>query len=167
MRDARILVGRITAAHGIRGEVKVKSFTAEPAALCAYSPLFGSDGRAFGLRLKSRGVGDTIIAGIDGVSDRNAAEALKGTGLWADRARLAPDGGALLSDLPGLRVLGADGVEIGVVKDTLDYGAGDILEIALAGRSGTALMLLSADGVLEIDKDKGFIKIDCDHLLES
>ena len=165
MPDARILVGKITAAHGVRGEVKVKSFTSTPSDICSYSPLFGSDGREYRLKLKSRGTGDTIIAAIEGVSDRDAAQALRGTKLHAERAKVARRGEVLLSDLPGLRVIDAAGAGIGRIRDILNYGAGDILEIALEGR-GTALILLSPDGVLEMNVEKGYVKIDTGHLMQ-
>ena len=66
-----------------------------------------------------------------------------------------------------MRVIGKDGSAIGTIEDTFSHGAGDILEIALPGRDNTALILLSDDGILEINRKKGYVKIDNDYLLES
>ncbi|MDR1477169.1 MAG: ribosome maturation factor RimM [Rickettsiales bacterium] len=163
----RILVGKIVAPHGLKGEVKIRSFTTDPAALRGYAPLFDAGGREFVISLRGAPKDGIVIAAVDGMSGREAAEALRGTELYADRAKVSPGGTALLSDLPGLEVVGKDGKHIGRVEDTLDYGAGDILEVAVDGREKTALMLLSPDGVLEINMDKGYVKIDADYLLES
>ena len=84
-----ILMGAIAGVHGVRGEVKVKSFTADPLAIAAYGPLFDEQGRSFALKLSQKAAKDTVvIARIDGVSDRNAAEALKGKRLYAPREAL-------------------------------------------------------------------------------
>ena len=69
-----ILLGAIAGVHGVRGEVKVKSFTADPLAIAAYGPLYDDQGRKFDLKLSQKAAKDTVvIAKIDGVSDRNAA----------------------------------------------------------------------------------------------
>src|SRR5262245_18236023 len=84
-----ILLGAIAGVHGVRGEVKVKSFTADPLAIATYGPLYDDDGRCFGLNLSQKVGKDTIvIAKIDGIVDRNAAEALKGKRLYAPRESL-------------------------------------------------------------------------------
>src|SRR5882757_7002245 len=109
MKERRmILMGAIAGVHGVRGEVKVKSFTADPLAIAAYGPLFDEQGLIFALKLSSKAAKDTIvIAKIDGVSDRNAAEALKGKRLYAPRAVLpavADETEFYASDLIGLGV---------------------------------------------------------------
>ena len=74
-----ILLGAIAGVHGVRGEVRVKSFTADPLASATYGPLYDDAGRRFDLKLTQKAAKDAVvIARIDGVSDRNAAEALKG-----------------------------------------------------------------------------------------
>src|SRR6185369_1290406 len=87
-----ILVGAITGAHGVKGEVKVKSFTAQPASIAAYGPLFDESGRRrFDLSLagKTGEAGKDVLVGrIQGVADRNAAEALKGQRLYVARDQL-------------------------------------------------------------------------------
>jgi 16S rRNA processing protein RimM len=136
MKDKRqmILLGAIAGVHGVRGEVKVKSFTADPLAIATYGTLYDDAGRKFELKLAQKAAKDTIvIAKIDGIVDRNAAEALKGTRLYAPRdvlPALADDTEFYATDLIGLRVEDRDGRNLGKVVDLADYGAGDIIAIA-------------------------------------
>src|SRR5690606_22055692 len=112
-----ILLGHIVNAHGIRGEVLVRSYTADPADIAAYGPLIAR-GRARTIELKVVRVTDKgVIVRIAGVGDRNAAEALRGVELLAPRSRL-PEAGPdeyYHSDLVGLTAMGPDGVVVGRV----------------------------------------------------
>lgn len=126
-----VLVGAIAGAHGVRGEVRVKSFTADPLALAEYGPLSDEAG-ARRFKLKPRGaVRGLLIARLDGVADRDAAEALKGTRLYVPRSALpAPKGDEwYVGDLEGLAAETADGAAVGRVKAVENYGAGDVIEI--------------------------------------
>ncbi|MFZ5789468.1 MAG: ribosome maturation factor RimM [Pseudomonadota bacterium] len=138
---ARVLIGVIAAAHGVRGLVRVKSFTAEPDGIAAYGPVTDASGkRVFRLSLAGKTKGGALLR-IEGVADRNAAEALKGTKLYVDRAQLPALEGEdefYQTDLVGLRVEGRDGRTLGHVKAVLNYGAGDVLEI---GDGRTSLLL--------------------------
>jgi len=90
--DRRVLMGIITGAHGVRGEVRVKSFTAEPKAIAGYGPLEDEGGaRRFALAVRGA-VKGVLIARLDGITDRNAAERLKGTRLYLPRAALPEPG---------------------------------------------------------------------------
>jgi 16S rRNA processing protein RimM len=134
MKDRRmILLGAIAGVHGVRGEVKVKTFTADPLAIATYGPLYDDDGRRFDLKLAQKSAKDAVvIAKIDGVSDRNAAEALKGKRLYAPREVLPAiedESEFYAMDLIGLRVEDRDGKALGKVVDLADYGAGDIVAI--------------------------------------
>ena len=134
-------VAAITGAHGVRGLVKVKSFTDDPAAFADYGPLEDNDGRRrFNLAVKSSVKGQFLVE-IEGVSDRDAAAALTGTTLWVDRDRLPPpDEDAFYhADLIGLPVVLADGTPLGTVRALYDFGAGDVMEV---GRPGTAPVVL-------------------------
>jgi 16S rRNA processing protein RimM len=128
----RILLGAIAGAHGVRGQVKVKAFTAEPDAIADYGPLEDETGaRRFELSITghSRGL---LIAHIAEVEDREAAEALKGTQLYVPRTALPEtqdDDEFYQTDLIGLAVAGPDGATVGLVKAVQDFGAGDLLEI--------------------------------------
>lgn len=140
--DRRILLGHIAGAHGIRGDVIVKTYTEEPEGIADYGPLETEDGKR---RLDLTIVGTTskgVIVRVKGVADRNGAEALKGTALYVDRAKLPPaeDGAYYHADLVGLAAEDAHGQPIGRVAAVHNFGAGDLLEIALAAGGKTELI---------------------------
>ena len=142
MPSDRILLGRITGAHGIRGEVVLRSYAAVPADIAAYGPL-GDEAGARSFQLKVVRVSDKgVIARVAGVTDRNGAEALAGTDLYVARARLpkAAEGEYYHADLIGLAAVSPDGAAIGEVVAVQNYGAGDLLEIRLAGSPKTELV---------------------------
>lgn len=137
-----ILLGRIVAAHGIRGDVLVHSFAGEPEAIGSYGPLASADGkRTFQLRIV-RVTPKGVIARVAGVTDRNGAEALAGTELYVGRGQLpaAGEDEFYYADLVGLAARAPDGVEIGRVVGVHNFGAGDLLEIALGGSRRTELI---------------------------
>jgi 16S rRNA processing protein RimM len=139
----RICVARIGAAHGVRGEVKLWSFTEEPAAVANYGPLETQDGtRCFEIETL-RAAKDHFVARLAGVSDRDAAEKLRNIELYIPRARLPKIEEAdtfYHADLVGLDAVTADGARVGTVHALHNFGAGDIIEIAPAG-GGDPLML--------------------------
>lgn len=127
----RICVGAIAGAFGVKGEVRLKSFCADPAAIASYGPLTTEDGkRRFTLRL-TRPVTGGLGARLSGVDTREAAEALRGVTLWADRAALPslPDDEFYHADLIGLEVVDTSGRVMGRVRAIFDHGAGDILDV--------------------------------------
>lgn len=140
-QDRRILMGRITGAHGIRGDVVIHSFASEPGDIAGYAPLLTEDGRELRIKIV-RTTAKGLIARVSGVSDRNGAEALKGTALYVDRERLpeAEEGTYYHADLVGLRAEDKAGSPLGKVVAVLNFGAGDILEIRLAGQPHTELV---------------------------
>lgn len=132
----KLCVGIVTGAHGIRGGVRLKSFTAEPSDIGAYGPLSDEAGaRRFTLRVTGV-VKGAILAEIAGINDRNAAEALKGLQLFVDRDQLPPaeEEEFYHADLIGLRAELANGELLGTVSALHDFGAGQSLEIATGGR---------------------------------
>ncbi len=139
---SRVCVGEIVGAHGVRGIVKLRSFTLDPAAIVSYGPLEDEKGeRRFTVALQSI-VRDCWLARINGVDDRNASEALRGTKLYVDRAALpqAAEDEFYHADLIGLRAEWADGRGVlGTVSAVHDYGGGTLLELALA--DGGSMML--------------------------
>lgn len=156
----RILLGIITGAQGIRGEVVVKSFAEYAEDVAAYGPLTSEDGRRTFTLEVVRVADKGVIARIAGVKDRNAAEALKGTRLFVDRAALpAPEPGEYyFEDLIGLTAVDPAGERIGSVKAAHDFGAGSILEIELA--NGKSEMLPFTDAVVpEVDIANGRVVI--------
>jgi len=155
-----VLIGRITGAHGIKGEVKLQSFTAEPEAIAAYGPLRTGRGGTIEIeRLRPQKQG--LLATLKGVGDRNLAEALAGTDLFIDRAVL-PEAGedeSYIHDLVGLNVVTRDGSAFGKVVDVVNYGAGDLLDIARVGEANL-LVPYSDQFVPEVDVVKGRLMID-------
>lgn len=136
-----ILVGRIAAAHGVKGLVKLQSFTSDPAAIGAYGPLLDSARRRrFEVAVKNRVKGG-VIARIAGVEDRTAAEKLRGVELYLERDVLPPaaEGEYYHADLVGLSVELADGRPLGRVRAVENFGAGDLLAIERPGRAPVSL----------------------------
>lgn len=127
----RVCLGRIVGAHGVRGAVRVESFTANAAHVTAYGALSDEAGqREFMLAIVGEARG-RLVARIEGIGDRSAAEALCGERLYVARAALpAPAAGEYYhSDLVGLRCERRDGSAFGTVKALYDFGAGDVIEV--------------------------------------
>jgi 16S rRNA processing protein RimM len=168
MKRDMVLVGTITGAHGIRGEVKLRSFTADPAAIASYSPLETAAGRKIEIA-RVRPQKDGFIAILKGVTDRNAAEALRGTELFVARERLPEpaEDEVYVHDLIGLAVHLADGTRLGEIVDVVNYGAGDLIDVKIEGRADTVLIpfasqyVLAADGEkLVVDLPEGFLDVE-------
>lgn len=151
----------IGAAHGIRGEVRVKTFTGDPLALGDYGPLHAGDGRAFEVAV-IRPAGDVAVVRFKGVSDRNAAEALTGTALFIDRSALPETGDEddfYHTDLIGLAVRDGTGATIGKVAAVQNFGGGDLLDLTLGARKGV-LVPFSKAAVPEISIAGGYLRVD-------
>lgn len=128
--ERQLLVGVVTAPHGVGGAVRIKSFTAQPADIARYGPLADATGRRFAVELVGTGKG-VLIARLSGVADRNGAEAVRGLRLYLPRAALPPPAAEEFyhADLIGLAAVEGDGTAIGRVRAVYDFGAGDTLEI--------------------------------------
>jgi 16S rRNA processing protein RimM len=138
----RVCVAQIGGAHGIRGEVKLKSFTADPMAVKDYGPLTSEDGAASFEIEALRPAKGYLVARLRGVADRDAAERLARLRLFVPRERLPPPAPEEFYhvDLIGLAAVTADGAEFGTVVAVHDFGAGDILE--LRPRSGGTTIMV-------------------------
>jgi 16S rRNA processing protein RimM len=150
---ARVLLGRIAGAHGIRGEVVIHAYTAAPEDIGTYGPLSDADG-ARSFRLKSvRVTAKGVVAHLEGISDRSAAEALKGVELYVDRDKLpaAAEGEFYHADLIGLAAVDPQGKRLGEIVAVPNYGAGDLLEIRLAGSGKTEFVPFTEATVPEVD----------------
>jgi len=137
----RICVGAVAGAFGVKGEVRLKSFCADPGSIAAYAPLWTEDGtRSFSVRI-TRPIPGGLAAQLGGIATREQAEALRGLRLFADRDRLPalPDDEFYHADLIGLAVLDTGGAPLGRVRAVHNHGAGDILEIQAPG--GRAILL--------------------------
>ena len=149
----RILLGRIAGAHGIRGEVLIHAFTEPPENVAAYGPLIDEAGtRAFRIEIV-RATAKGVVARLAGVADRDAAEALKGVDLYVERDRLPPaaEGEYYHADLIGLAAVDPAGQHIGEIVAVQNFGAGDLLEIRLAGARQTELIPFTDASVPEVD----------------
>lgn len=160
----RVVLARIGAAHGIRGEVRVKAFTGVPADIAAYGALEASDGRRLvvaGLRPASGAGTDTLVVRFQGIGDRNEAEALNGLDLLVPRDRLPPAGDDEFyhADLIGLSALTPAGESLGTVIAVHNYGAGDIIEIA-PPRGASLLVPFTRTAVPEVDVGGGRLVVD-------
>ncbi|QQS10587.1 MAG: 16S rRNA processing protein RimM [Rhodospirillales bacterium] len=163
-RGARAVhLGTVVAAHGVRGEVRIRSFCAEPADVAAYGPLSDESGaRRFTVRPTGRSTKGEVIARIEGVADRNAAEALKGLRLYVARSALPPPapGEWYEDDLVGLAARGSDGGDWGRVLAVHDFGAGTLLELS-GGAHGRSFMVPFTDAAVPaVDVEGGAITVD-------
>ena len=157
----KLCVGIVTGPQGIRGAVRLKSFTAEASDIGAYGPLSDEAGaRRFTVRITGA-VKGAIIAELSGVGDRNAAEALKGLQLFVDRDQLPPaeEEEFYHADLIGLRAELVDGQALGTVSALHDFGAGQSLEIATGARE-TIMVPFTKAAVPIIDVAAGRLVID-------
>jgi 16S rRNA processing protein RimM len=130
--DRKVCIGAIAGVHGVRGLVRIKSFTDAPEDVAAYGPVTDASGsRRFVIEAKGM-VRGMVLAHIDGVDDRDVADRLRGTELYVDRDVLPVPGTDEFyhTDLIGLDVEMRDGAHLGRVKAVQNYGAGDILEVA-------------------------------------
>ena len=158
----RICVGTIAGAFGVAGEVRLKSFCAEPEALASYGTLYTEDGtRSFTIKL-TRPVAGGLGARLSGVTTKEQADALKGVGLYADRGRLPslPDDEYYHADLIGLEVRDTGGALIGHVRAVHNHGAGDLIEVFGAGLKETLLLPFTRAVVPTVDLRSGRVVVD-------
>jgi len=168
MAEETVCLGVIVGARGLKGEVRIKSFTHEPEDVAAYGTLIDQAGdRQFDLRVTGK-VKGLVIGRIAGIADRDAAEALKGQELYLPRSALpAPEDETYYhADLIGLVAETAEGEALGSVRAVYDFGAGDVLEIA-GGGHGTVMVPFTRNTVPKLDMAAGRLVIDPpDGLLE-
>ena len=157
MSSDRVLLGVVAAPHGVRGLVRIKSFTDDPMKVAAYGPLSDEAGKkVYRVEALSAARG-AVLARIEGVADRTAAEALRGLRLYVERTRL-PDAGErewYEADLVGLAAVGRDGRDWGKVVAFHDFGAGPVMEV-----SGGMILPFTDEVVPEIDVEGGKVVID-------
>jgi 16S rRNA processing protein RimM len=157
-----VLLAVIGAAQGIKGEVRVKSYTQAPDGFAGYGTLYDAKGRAFEV-LETRVAKEVVVTRFKGIHDRNSAEALTGTELFVERALLGNQVVAedeyLHADLIGLSVFDSEGNDHGKVAAVLNFGAGDILEIS-KGRGHSIAIPFSKAAVPDINFSTKIITID-------
>jgi 16S rRNA processing protein RimM len=157
-----VLLGRISGAHGLKGEVKIAAFTAEPEDIAAYGPLTSADGaRIFEIASLRGAGGGAVIARLRGILDRDAAEQLRGTELYVARVSLPPAGAGEYyhSDLIGLKAVSPGGDTLGEVIAIQNFGAGDLLELRPAKGGQTVLVPFESTHVPHVDLEAGRVII--------
>jgi len=163
MSGDRVLLGAVAAPHGVRGLVRIKSFTEDPMAIAAYGPLSDETGKkTYRVEALSTAKG-MVLARIEGVADRTAAEAIRGLRLYVERSALPAAGERewYEADLIGLSAIGRDGRDWGKVTAFHDFGAGRTMEVSGGSASRGSLMLPFTDEVVpEIDVPGGKMVIE-------
>ncbi|SFE49903.1 ribosome maturation factor RimM [Roseivivax sediminis] len=163
--DNRICVGAIGGAFGVHGEVRLKSFTADPEAIADYAPLASEDGaRSFEVQIV-RAINQGFAARLSGVRSKEDADALKGERLYVPRERLPqlPDDEFYHADLIGLEVVDTGGARLGRVRAVQNHGASDLLEVQAPGTSSTVLLPFTREAVPTVDLASGRIVADPPH----
>ncbi len=151
-RDNLFKIAHITAAHGIRGEVRLACLLENPDDITRYSPLHTKAGKELQIEITGHQK-DQLIVKIDGITDRNGAELLRGTELFADASKRPPTqpNQFYYDDVIGLPAILADGTKIGSVTAIHNFGAGDIIEIKTA--DDEIMLPFKSPYVTEVTKD--------------
>ena len=161
-KDGRlILVGQVGGGFGVRGEVRVTAFTADPLALTAYGPLLRADG-SVGLTLTSaRPDKNGVVGRAKEIATKEEADALRGLKLHVPRDRFPEpeEDEFYLADLIGLQARDGDDAAIGVVKAVQNFGADDMLEIAPAAGGPTWYLPFTRDAVPDIRLAEGWLRV--------
>ena len=160
-----ILLGRLHGAFGVRGELKLESFTEPRSAILRYQPwiLRDSSGRERELAgARGRETNKGLVATFPEVADRDAAEALRGTEVWVSRSVLPPPkpGEYYWIDLEGLRVVNLEGADFGTVSHLFSTGANDVL--VAQGDRERMIPFLEPDYIKSVDFDAGVVTVDWD-----
>jgi 16S rRNA processing protein RimM len=148
-----VLLGRIAGAHGLKGEVKVNSFTQVPENIAAYGPLGDGKGRVFVVESLRPLKGTVVAVQFAGVHNRTDAESLKGTELYAERTKLPEldEDEWYHADLIGLAAISPENEEIGQVIAVQNFGAGDLLEIKQPGEPRSLIVPFTKMAVPVVD----------------
>ncbi len=162
MANDQICVGAIAGAFGVTGEVRLKSFCSDPAAIADYGRLKTETGSTeFDVKIL-RAVKGGFAARLSGVDSKEQADALRGTELFVDRENFPnlPDDEFYHADLVGLLALDTGGTELGRIKAVQNHGAGDLLELQLPSTSATTLLPFTRHTVPTVDLLAGRVIID-------
>jgi 16S rRNA processing protein RimM len=158
---ARICLGQIGAPHGVRGQVRLRSFTSDPEAIAAYGSLQTEDGRILHLKALRRAK-DYFVAAFAGIGDRDAAEQLANARLYVPRERLPQLVNAdeyYHADLIGLAAVDRERRRLGTVVAIHNFGAGDLIEVRLDEGGQTEMLPFDALHVPDVDVGAGRIVI--------
>lgn len=153
----KITIGQIGGAFGVQGDVRLKSFCAEPETIVDYGPYYAPDGREFATLVLTGRTKGGFTARLDGVVTKEQADALRGTALSVARTRLPqlPDDEFYHADLIGMQVVDTGGADLGRVKAVHNHGAGDLLELIVPGATATVLLPFTKAAVPTVDLAAG------------
>lgn len=153
MSGERVCVGAISGAFGVNGEVRLKSFCAEPEAIADYAPLWSEDGKRQFNPIITQAIKNGLSVQLDGITTKEQADALRGIRLYAERSALPalPDDEYYHTDLIGMEVLDTGGTSLGHVRNVLNHGATDLLEVEVKGLSDTILLPFTLEAVPTVD----------------
>ena len=164
-RQRMITVGRLHGAFGVRGEVKLESFTDPLRSIARYQPWILRDARGIeraceGVRVREGGKG--LIATMPGIEDKYAADALRGTEVLVPRSALPPpaEGEFYWVDLAGLRVVNVEGTNFGIVSHQFSTGANDVL--VAQGERERMIPFVLPDYIRSVDFEAGVVTVDWD-----
>jgi 16S rRNA processing protein RimM len=158
-----VCIGAVAGAFGVRGELRLKSFTAEPSDVATYGPVATEDGsQGFTITLTGQSTKGALIARLSGVTTKEQADSLRGVRLYVERDRLPalPDDEYYHADLIGVEVFDTGGALLGRVKSVQNHGASDLLEIHGPGLKSTVLLPFTLDAVPTVDLTAGRIVAD-------
>lgn len=161
----KVLLGKVHGAFGVRGELKLESFTDPPAAILRYQPWTLRDAQGFERELagvRGRETAKGLVATFPDVEDRDGAEALRGSEVWVPRSALPPPqpGEYYWVDLEGLRVVNTDGADFGNVSHLFSTGANDVL--VAVGERERMIPFLVPEYIVSVDFETGVVTVDWD-----
>ncbi len=162
MATDHICVGAFSGSYGVKGEVRLKSFCADPEAIADYSPLTTKDGKHSYAITITRSIKGALVAKVEGITSKEQADDLKGIRLFASRDQLPalPDDEYYYADLIGLTVLDTGGTVLGKVHAVQNHGASDLLEIMPSAGGNTILLPFTREVVPTVDLNAGRIIVD-------
>ena len=165
--ERRVVLCVVGAPHGVRGECRIKAFTADPLAITDYGPLFAEDGRIFEIAAGRLLKDDMLVVAFKGITDRDVVAKLTNTELFVDREALPPpedEEEFYHADLIGLDVVNIGGNPIGKLIAVHDFGAGDFLEIRPSSSAATWLLPFTKVAAPRVEMAKRRVVIDPDFL---
>ena len=158
-KEQDICVGVITSVNGVKGYVKIRSFTADPSDLSKFKRVYDQNGnKSYNISIVAEKKG-YVIAGIDGIKNRNEAEELRNTRLFINRSELQEPANDEYyhADLVGIEAKYEDGTPAGIVKEVVNFGAGDILEIYSLSSEKIMYYPFNKQFIPEVNLSKGYV----------
>jgi len=159
--EKKLCIASVSSAHGIKGHLKIRTFLADPESILDYKDLYFEDGSLFSIKKILRINKGSVIAVVDGISDRNKAEEYKGKNLYIDRERLPrlEEDTFYHTDLINLAVHDKSGNVVGFIKHVHDYGAGPLLEVCDSETHKSVLVPFRSEAVPHVYLEQGYVVI--------